>query len=1131
MLYRVAVSAFVILAIAILSASPAYAQVSGATLSGTITDPSGAAIANAKLSITNKATGVTRDVTTDAAGFYSAPNLLPGDYEVSASAPGFSTTKESNITLTVGGQQTLNVALRIGESTQTVLVAEAAPQIQLSSSTIGAQVESKEVLELPLNGRDWASLATLSPGVNAIETQMPFTSGAVRGNRGFGAQLTISGGRPTQNNYRMDGNSINDYGNGGPGSVLGITLGVDAIQEFSVLTGNYSAEYGRTSGGVVNAVSKSGTNAFHGDIYEFFRNVKLDANDFFNNASGTPKPAYKRNQFGGAGGGPIRKDKTFIFFDYEGIRQSQGVTVTNPVPSDAARAGHLTSGDVTVDPLVQKYLALYPHANTGISGNKGVFVFAGVRVVHENFYTTRLDHKISDKDNLFATYNYDDTPFTQQDAFGNLNILSQTTRHIAALEESHVFSPALVNTARLGFNRNAVINYQSTSAINPAAADPTLGVFPGGNNPSIRIGGGFAAMSPGLLGGFSHHDWNSIQFYDDAFLTRGTHSLKFGFAMERMRYNFFQSYNPWGIVRFNSLAQFLTNQPNSFEGGLAEPTAPRGLRQTIFGGYIQDDWRVRPRLTLNLGLRYEMTTVLNEVEGRLTNLRNFTDALPYCGTSDPSLTTLITPANPGHPGCTPGAQPYYSNPTKFNFEPRFGFAWDPRGDGKTAVRGGFALFDILPLPGYYYTQQGIESPFFLTGVVTTTPTAPLAGLLGVPGTDPRSAYQKIGPTALTGAYHEPNPHRNYIEQWNINVQRQITPSLTATVGYLGSHGVHMLIRGDDGNMVIPTATSAGFLWPYNPTQKDMRINPNFGGIRFMSFGTDSSYQALTANLQKRMSHGFQFGASYTYSKAMDSSSATIAGDSFSNTITSWFWFAPQISHAVSDFNVTHSAVFNGIWQVPVSQSLHGPAGVLLRGWEIGSIVKLNSGVPTTPIIGGDALGVQNSGSDAFSIPDKVSGCDAVNHNFKSNPNGVFVGYINPACFTLPKATPEIAAQCVPFGFSPPGSKTPNPGIPGTCSNLIGNAGRNSIVGPSLFNLDFSVYKNFAVTKISESATVQFRAEFFNILNHPNFSPPLPFQNGGTAAMFNQNGTPTGGGSLPSLVTQPRDIQFALKVIW
>jgi hypothetical protein len=1104
-------SVMVILAIGILSASNASAQVSGATLSGTITDPSGAAIAGAKVSVTNKATGVIRDVTSDDAGFYSAPNLLPGPYEVAASASGFSTTKQSDLTLTVGAQQSLNLSLRIGDARQTVVVSEAAPLVQLSNSTIKAEVESTTIRELPLNGRDWASLATLTPGVNAIETQMPFEGGAVRGNRGFGAQLTISGGRPTQNNYRLDGNSINDYGNGGPGSVIGVNLGVDAIQEFSVLTGNYSAEYGKTSGGVVNAISKSGTNAFHGDMYEFLRNQKLDAADFFTNASHQTKAALRRNQFGAAAGGPIRKDRTFIFGDYEGIRQSKGVAgISYAVPSDAARAGHLVSGDVKVDPNIVKYLGLYPHATGSVSGNKGFYTPHGVQVVKEDYYTTRVDHKISDKNSLFGTYMYDTNPFTQPDALENLNILSQTVRHIAALEESHIFSPNLVNSARLGFNRNAVINYRPASASNPLSADPSLGAFPNVENPSTRIGGGFQTLQPGLHAGYTLHNWNSFQFYDDAFLTRGTHSLKFGFAVERMRYNFFQNYNPLGIWRFKDLASFLTNQPTSLEGALPERLNLRGLRQTLFGGYAQDDWRVRRNLTLNIGLRYEMTTVINEVQGKITNLANFTDPLPYCQTTNPSLTLVF-----GKPGCT-GVAPYYTNPTKLNFEPRFGFAWDPRGDGKTAVRGGFTIFDVLPLPGYFFSQQSIETPFLEVGVVSgLTP----ANAIGVTADQPNSAFRKMGPGSLTGAFLEPHPRRNYVEQWNINVQHQITSSLTATVGYVGSHGVHMMIRGDDGDMVLPTQTSAGFLWPFNPTGKDLRINRNFGAIRYMSYGTDASYAALLVNIQKRLSHGFQVGASYTYSKSMDSSSATIAGDAFSNTLTSWFWFAPQISHSVSDFNVPHSVAINGIWQVPGPRT--GFARAVLGGWEMGSILKLNNGIPTTPVIGGDPLGVQNNGSDTFSIPSRVAGCDPINHNYKSSPGGVFLGYINTSCFTLPKATPEIASQCMPFSAT----------LPGTCANLLGDAGRNSIIGPSLVNLDFSLYKNFAVKKISESFSVQFRAEFFNILNHANFAPPLPIQSGAASALFNANGTPTGGGGLTTLVTQPRDIQFALKVIW
>ena len=1159
----------VVIWFAMVFAAQGYAQVVGATLSGTITDPSGAVVPNAQVSVRNTATGVTREVTADTAGLYLVPNLLPGNYDVTVTSPGFSSARQSNVALGVGAAQQLNVSLRVGETSQTVEVTEAAPQVQLTSSTLSAEVEATTVRELPLNGRDWASLAALSPGVAAIENQMPFDAGAVRGNRGFGAQMTISGGRPTQNNYRLDGLSINDYGNGGPGSVLGVSLGVDAIQEFSVLTGNYSAEYGRTSGGVVNAISKSGTNSFHGDVYEFLRNDKLDARDFFLNATTLPNgqpqptPPYKRNQFGAAAGGPIIKDRTFIFGDYEGIRLRKGVVTPTTVPSDNARLGILAAGTplasgapcapepgggtahnlapgratLCVDDAVAKYLALYPHANGPVNGDKASFAFPALEAATENFFTVRVDHKISDKDSIFATYMYDKTPLTQPDSFNNVSYLDQTQRHIAALEWTHTFTPALLNTARLGYNRNAVINYQAVSAVNPAAADPTFGAFPAGDNPSTRIGGGFTSLNPGLNGAFSHHTWNSTQFYDDAFLTRGTHGLKFGFALERMDYNFFQRYNPQGIWRFSSLTNFLTNRPTSLEGGgLLDRDTPRGLRETIFGGYVQDDWRLRHNLTLNVGLRYELLTVLNEVQGKITNLTNITSPLPYCGTTDPNLTLVF-----GQPGCT-GVAPYYSNPTKHNFEPRIGFSWDPRGDGKTAVRGGFAIFDILPLPGYFYTQQGIETPFFLVGTIANPPAGTLAGI-GVLASDPNSAYNRIRPPqagctspvgtcALTAAFMEPNPKRNYVEQWNLNVQRQITPSLTATLGYIGSHGVHMLIRGDDGDMVIPcppactsttTAIPDRIIWPASGA----RINPNFGTIRFMSFGTDSSYQAGQFSIQKRMSHGFQLGGSYTYGKSMDNDSATIAGDAFANSITSWFWFNPQISRAVSDYNITHSASINGIWDVPGPKSLHGPAGALVNGWELGSIFKANDGIPTTPLIGGDPMGVQNNGSDTFGIPDRVPGCDPVNHNFKSNPGGVFLGYINYSCFTPPADPASYAAQCNGF------SKAASPAPAGTvyCANLLGNAGRNSIPGPSLVNLDFSVYKNFAIRKISESSSLQFRAEFFNILNRANFGPPNAFFSQHQAQIFNADGSKSGAGGLESLVTQPRDIQFALKLIW
>src|SRR6516165_3795303 len=352
--------------IAISTVSRGRAQVAGATLSGTITDPSGAAIVGARVSITNRATGVIRDAVTDSTGYYSAPNLLPGNYDIAITAAGFSSTKESDVTLTVGAQQVLNIPLKLGAANETIQVEGLAPQVQLGSSTLSAEVEGTTVRELPLNGRDWASLAQLQPGVASIRAHPQGTQAS----RGLGMQMTISGNRPTQNSFRLDGALVNDYSNAGPGSVLGQNLGVDAIQEFSVLTSNYSAEYGFTSGGVINAITRSGTNAFHGSAFDFLRNDKLDATNFFNNASGLQKNALRQNQFGGSAGWRIFKDRTFLFGAYEGVRKSAGLPVVNCgasaciTISDAVRAGNVTNlatGAVvqtSIDPSIHKYLAL-----------------------------------------------------------------------------------------------------------------------------------------------------------------------------------------------------------------------------------------------------------------------------------------------------------------------------------------------------------------------------------------------------------------------------------------------------------------------------------------------------------------------------------------------------------------------------------------------------------------------------------------------------------------------------------------------------------------------------------------------------------------------------------------------------
>src|SRR5260370_1345662 len=368
---------FVIVAISILWTGQAYAQVAGATLTGTVKDSSGAVIPNAQVAITDVATGVTRTVSPGSAGLYTAPNLSPGIYEIRVTATGFSTQLQKSVTLTVGAQQVLDFTMQVGQMSQTVEVTTEAPTVELTSSTLSATVNSTTIRELPLNGRSWTDLANLQPGVVAAETHA-----AVNVNRGYGAQLSISGARPQQNNYRLDGISINDYSNGGPGSVLGQNLGVEAIQEFSVLTSNYSAEYGKTSGGVVNAISRSGTNAFHGRVDGLRRNSGLDAKNFFESGGGAKAP-FKRNQFGGAIGGPIIKNRTFFFADYEGIRQSKGIPNPVQVPTLAARNGDVhdpTTGNplphITVPSIIQEYLKLYPVSTAPpLPGNPDVTVF------------------------------------------------------------------------------------------------------------------------------------------------------------------------------------------------------------------------------------------------------------------------------------------------------------------------------------------------------------------------------------------------------------------------------------------------------------------------------------------------------------------------------------------------------------------------------------------------------------------------------------------------------------------------------------------------------------------------------------------------------------------------------------
>jgi hypothetical protein len=1044
---------FMGLLIVLLAHATINAQVAGGLIAGRVTDNSGAVIPGAQVVIRNTGTGFTTNLLTNEEGVYRAPNLLPGQYEISASAQSFAKSMQTGVTLTVGGELTIDLRLNPGGVGESVNVTSEAPQVDTATPTLGAVVAAQTIVELPLNGRDWTTLATLQPGISSIRPQAPSGSTTARGNRGYGDELTVAGHRPQENNYRIDGVSINDYSNGAPGSAGGLNLGADAIAEFSVLSSNYTAEYGRTSGGVINAITRSGTNSFHGSAYEFLRNDALDARNFFDRA----KPPLRRNQFGASAGGPLVKNKTFYFGDYEGIRRSQGITSTTTVPSEAARQGRLSTGTVTVDPTVARYLNFWPLPNGGLlgAGDTGRYITITSQTLTEDFFTTRIDHRFSDRDSLFGTYFFDDASFNVPDVLNNTVFGNLTRRQMVAIEETHTFSPTLVNSIRLGYNRTKGFVNAPGEALNPIAGDTALGGAPGKPSPIISVPGLTATVAVGGNAIFRHIQ-NSYQLYDDAFLTQGNHSLRFGFAFEKIEYNELGLRRPNGFAAFGSLSDFLTNRLTSFFA--LDPTRSQevGLRSSIVAGYVNDSWRATPKLNLTFGVRYEMSTIPTEHHDRLTAVRNLNSI-----------------------GRVENVKSYFtSNPTLRNFEPRVGFAWNPFGDGKTAVRGGFGIYDALPLPWIFTPKAAQGTPFNVGTTVRNL----------AQGAFPKAAFNGINFSTTVGesVYVEPDPARSYIMNWNLTLQRQLG-DWALTAAYVGSRGVHNAFVTDDANIVLPTQTPQGLLWP-TPRGSGTRRVPAAGTLRANWWDGDSYYHGLHLQASKSLSRGLQAQASYTWSKAIDTGSGASRNDQFQNGITTPLQFAHR--RAVADFHLGHSFVFNTLWLIPGPKK--GLASALFGDWQIGAILSASSGVPFTVMIGGDPLG--HNGLDPNGFPNRVGSKECEKPVNPGNP----ASYIKTECFTAP-----------------------NP------LTLLGNSGRNIAFGPGLINLDIAVYKNISLSRIAEGFKAQFRVEFFNLPNHTNFAAPLA-----NNAVFNQSGARVANaGLITSTQTTSRQIQLGLRLTW
>lgn len=1000
------VAAMLIFALAV---TDSRAQGRGSAISGRITDQSGGAVSGARIEVVQVSTGQVRVAFSAEKGLYRIPLLEVGIYRVTALKDGFKASRHETVILELDREAVVDHILQIGNLTESIVVSGQAREIEAAPSALTGLVDSRTIKQLPLNGRDFIQLATLQAGTVVDRSR---TNNAVQG---YGLNISISGSRPVQNNFRLDGVSMNSHDGSTPGSINGLNLGVDAIQEFSVLASTYSAQYGRAAGGVVNAVTKSGSNEFHGNAFYFHRNDNLDARNFFDPAE---PPEFRRHQFGGSLGGPILGNKVFFFVNYEGLREARGNTTINTTMTAEARKGNLIDGNVEVDPVIAKVADLYPLPNAGILGDTGLFVFPNDRISNENFATTRIDYALKDGDRLLARYSFDDGSGLSESDFALGTTESHRRMQSAAIEETHIFSPDLLNVARLGFLRTYTIDGLFKTRT-PATDDPDLAFLPQSSvvGPILVTGltdfpGGTGALPTEL------RIFDSYQLSDDLTWLCGRHSFKFGGVLERTHSNLDSQTRQMGDFRFRSIAKFLTNTPDRFRAQLPGSDTIRGLRQWIAAFYLQDTWQVSRRLTLDMGVRWEAASVPKEVNGKISNMDALTDTSLRIG------------------------DPLWENPSLKNFEPRVGLSWDVFGNGRTIARAGYGIYPDLLLAHHLLQAGARNPPFFLRGETRTGQ-----------GDFPKNGYYSLinDPTLELRVYRfTPHPDQPYVQQWNLNIEQRLDRNSTFRIAYVGSHGVHLSSVTADANIVEPVTLPDGRL--YFPEDGE-RINPVFSRIRNHTFDAQSFYHALQVRLEHRMEHGFQLLASYRFSKSIDDSSNFLNIEESSNGALLPINGNPEFNRSLSNHDLRHSISASTNWELPVNSGAGWNR--LLGGWQLGGILTYASGMPFSAWLDYDAARTQ------------------------TNESGPAIGQ-----------RPNVALgwNGNPVTYDPSGWVTaeaysrPDPGF-------LGNLGRNTIIGPDLFNVDFSVVKTMALSEQEGAASLDLRFEFFNLFNRTNFNIP------------------------------------------
>lgn len=1049
-------SCVLLISVFALMGSALRAQEIRATISGTVTDASGGLVPKVTVTVRNLDTGLESVTTTADDGSFRVAALLPGNYEVHAELSGFKTEVRRGISLAVGEHAVITLQLVVGERTEKVEVSDAPPLVESTTSELSGLVNDKQMRDLPLNGRDFFQLTLLQPGVVPTLNAGPNPWG-----QGGITKAAVNGMRPTYNNITIDGTDVNDptY-NIPPGGAAGAFLGVEAIREFRILTNTMSAEYGRNAGAAISAVTQSGTNNLHGSLFEFLRNSAFDAKNFFD-LPNEQIPHFSRNQFGGTLGGPIAKNKTFFFFNYEGLREALGRTATSTVPNALAHQGILpdpanpgSTINVGVNPAVQPFLDLFPLPN-GVDFGDGTALLttSASQPTTENYVTGRIDHQLSSKDFFFGRYTLDrsetNNPFLSTFVPGFPSVQFRRNQFLT-LAETRSFTPTILNEFRFGFNRTlygasatTVVPGASISAISP---DLPLGLI------DIQ---GLSALGNSVLFPINSAG-NTFQFTDNVSFSHKHHFLKVGADVRRIQMNGIFDLFVGGNYTFFTLSDFLQGAPFSFFGALPGSNSSRGYRQTQLAFFVQDDFKVRPNFTLNIGLRYEYGTTPSEANNRHVNIRDILN--------DTDVTL---------------GDPLYLAPKKM-FAPRIGFAWTPWPSGRTVVRAGFGIFyDQLWMNFYGNTRWSpphYHTTFFLF------PEFPDA-LAGAGATIP------IG----INAPFEFRPSQPYAMQYNLNIQRELPGRTVIKVGYVGSRGVHLPAQPQI-NIPTPDILPDGTL--FFPAGAPRR-NPNFGPVSLISTSSRSFYNALQLTAERRMHQGLQYQLAYTFSKSIDDVSGPYPTDYTTDPAVPQNSFDLKANRAASSFDHTHAFVLNFTYELPYGPQKRfgansGPvARAVLGDWAVSGIGSFITGNPFTVILGFDRCQTV----DAPCRPDIVPGALRI----LGDPSQWF----DPAGF-----------QLQPAGF-------------------LGNAPRNVLRAPGLADVGLALLKSF---RLSEKCRLEFRTEFFNIMNHPNFAAPNntrdPTGAGGRGDVVfsDPSGTPVGNaGTIFSTVTTSRQIQFALKL--